>query len=170
MQVAKVGMKELDRHLGKVMAHAQRQPIAVSRRGAPWVWIIPDLIWEHPNPWANLVPEEHPLHVLRERVDAQLRQLSGLMPRVADACDCSLAADVLLRVIVLRQAYGVDSDNYLRELLTYDMLCRWFVGLPHEGERADEAVQAACRVARHPGLVRTVEGLLVGIPFGAIRH
>ncbi|SAI69118.1 Uncharacterised protein [Bordetella ansorpii] len=170
MQVAKVGMKELDRHLGKVMAHAQRQPVAVSRRGAPWVWIVPDLIWEHPNPWANLVPEQHPLHVLRERVDAELRRAPGLLANVADACDSSLAADILLRVIVLRQAYGVDSDNYLRELLTYDMLCRWFVGLPHEGERADEAVDAACLIRLNPLLASAIEHLLAGIPFGAVSH
>lgn len=170
MQVAKVGMKELDRHLGKVMAHAQRQPISVSRRGAPWVWIVPDLIWEHPNPWANLVPQQHPLQVLRERVDAELRRASGLLATVADACDSSLAADILLRVIVLRQAYGVHSDNYLRELLTYDMLCRWFVGLPHEGERADEAVEAACRIRLNPALDSSIEHLLAGIPFGAVSH
>lgn len=165
MQTAKVGMKELDRHLGEILAIAQREPVLVLRRNAPWLCIVPDMIWEHPNPWASMIPADHPVHRLRDHVDARLSPV--LLTQAARHIESGISADIVLRILVLKQVYGIHNDGYLREQLTYDMLCRWFAGLPQECDRVDDAVAAVCALGGLADLDALTRELLDGAPLDA---
>src|SRR5436309_15706742 len=76
------------------------------------------------------VPQEHPLRVIREIVDAVLKELSPEFARLYAANGRpSIGPEKLLRAWLLQVLYTVRSERLLMEQLDYNLLFRWFVGL-----------------------------------------
>lgn len=87
------------------------------------------------------VPKDHPLRVIRAMADEALEVLSpqfeGLHTKSGRP---SLAPDKLLRSLLLQALYSIRSERQLIEQLDYNLLFRWFVGLPVDTPRCDVAV------------------------------
>ena len=77
------------------------------------------------------VPAKHPLRRIREFADVALAQMSaeleGLYSKIGRP---SIAPEQLLRALLLQMLYSVRSERMLVEQLEYNLLFRWFVGLP----------------------------------------
>jgi len=77
-----------------------------------------------------MVPQDHPLRVIRPLVNAALARLSSDFDRLyAPTGRTSIAPEKLLRALLLQAFYTVRSERRLMEQLAYNMLFRWFVGL-----------------------------------------
>ena len=77
------------------------------------------------------VPRGHPLRPVREMVDTILKEMSPRFARLyADVGRPSIAPERLLRALLLQIFYSVRSERLLREQLNYNLLFRWFVGMP----------------------------------------
>lgn len=82
------------------------------------------------------VPEDHPLRPIRAMVDQVLKEMSPQLARLyAKVGRPSIPPERLLRVLLLQIFYSVRSERLLMEQLDYNLLFRWFVGMP-----MDEAV------------------------------
>src|SRR5712664_85514 len=96
------------------------------QQGAMYSYISPE----------ERVPQEHPLRAIREIVDAVLKEMSPEFAGLYAANGRpSIAAEKLLRALLLQVLYTVRSERLLMEQLDYNLLFRWFVGL-----NMDEAV------------------------------
>jgi transposase len=77
------------------------------------------------------VPAQHPLRRIREFADGALAKMSpefeGLYSKIGRP---SIAPEQLLRGLLLQMLYSVRSERMLVEQLEYNLLFRWFVGLP----------------------------------------
>ena len=77
------------------------------------------------------VPAKHPLRRIREFADLALGKMSGefegLYSKIGRP---SIAPEQLLRALLLQMLYSVRSERMLVEQLEYNLLFRWFVGLP----------------------------------------
>ena len=79
----------------------------------------------------DVVPEDHPLRAIRALVDAALEEMSPTLDRLyASAGRPSVAPEYLLRAQLVQILYAIGSERRLCEQLRYDLLLRWFVGLP----------------------------------------
>jgi transposase len=87
------------------------------------------------------VPADHPLRPIRSIVDEALEVLSpefeALYARVGRP---SIAPEKLLRSLLLQAFYSVRSERQLMEQLDYNLLFRWFVGLPMDAAVWDVTV------------------------------
>jgi len=82
------------------------------------------------------VPQDHPLRPIRAMVDQVLKEMSPRFARrYAKVGRPSIAPERLLRALLLQIFYSVRSERLLMEQLDYNLLFRWFVGMP-----MDEAV------------------------------
>lgn len=82
------------------------------------------------------VPEDHPLRRVRRMTEAALQNMSPLFAKLYSPMGRpSIAPERLLRALLLQAFYSVRSERLLMEQLDYNLLFRWFVGLP-----ADDAV------------------------------
>ena len=78
-----------------------------------------------------LVPADHPLRAVRPLVNAALHRLSPRFSQLyASGGRASIAPEKLLRALLLQAFYGVRSERQLMEQVSYNMLFRWFIGLP----------------------------------------
>ena len=88
-----------------------------------------------------MVPQDHPLRVIRPLVNAALARLSSDFDRLyAPTGRTSIAPEKLLRALLLQAFYTVRSERQLMEQLAYNMLFRWFVGLAMDAPVWDVAV------------------------------
>ena len=79
----------------------------------------------------DVVPEDHPLRAIRALVDAALEEMSPTLDRLyASAGRPSVAPEYLLRAQLVQILYAIGSERRLCEQLRYNLLLRWFVGLP----------------------------------------
>jgi transposase len=77
-----------------------------------------------------MVPEDHPLRVIRPLVNAALERLSPKFNEIYSVIGRpSIPPEKLLRALLLQAFFTVRSERQLMEQLTYNMLFRWFVGL-----------------------------------------
>lgn len=77
------------------------------------------------------VPPEHPLRTVRRLVDTALREMNPLFDELyAQGGRPSIPPEYLLRASLLQKLYGIPSERKLCEHLQYNLLFRWFVGLP----------------------------------------
>src|SRR5882762_5870048 len=84
------------------------------------------------------VPAGHPLRRIREFADAALQGLSAEFERLYSKTGRpSIAPEQLLRALLLQMLYSVRSERMLVEQLEYNLLFRWFVGLPLRGHAWD---------------------------------
>jgi len=79
----------------------------------------------------DVVPDEHPLRAIRAMVDAALAKMSPeLAALYASGGRPSIAPEYLLRAQLIQILYAIPSERRLVEELRYNLLLRWFVGLP----------------------------------------
>jgi transposase len=87
------------------------------------------------------VPKEHPLRPIRALVDQVLKEMSPRFARrYAKVGRPSIAPERLLRALLLQLFYSVRSERLLMEQLDYNLLFRWFVGMPRDEEVWDHSV------------------------------
>src|SRR5215831_16750510 len=87
------------------------------------------------------VPADHPLRPIRAMVDDVLRGLSPQFDALyARGGRPSIAPEKLLRALLLQLLYSVRSERQLIEQLDYNLLFRWFVGLPMDAPVWDPTV------------------------------
>lgn len=82
------------------------------------------------------VPAEHPLRAIRTLTDEALTALNARFEELySQAGRPSIPPEHLLRATLLQAFFSVRSERMLMEQIDYNLLFRWFVGLP-----IDEAV------------------------------
>jgi transposase len=87
------------------------------------------------------VPPDHPLRPIREMVDGILKEMSPRFARLyAKVGRPSIAPERLLRALLLQIFYSVRSERLLMEQLDYNLLFRWFVGMPMDERVWNHAV------------------------------
>ncbi|SAL88960.1 transposase, IS4 family protein [Caballeronia arvi] len=89
----------------------------------------------------DFVPADHPLRPVRLLVNDALKRLNSLFNVIyADGGRASIAPEKLLRALLLQVFYSVRSERMLMEQMRYNLLFRWFVGLPIEQAVWDHSV------------------------------
>ena len=79
----------------------------------------------------DVVPDDHPLRAIRVMVDAALEEMSPELEALyASGGRPSVAPEYLLRAQLVQILYAIGSERRLCEQLRYNLLLRWFVGLP----------------------------------------
>jgi transposase len=79
----------------------------------------------------DVVPDDHPLRAIRTMVDAALAAMSPELEALyASRGRPSIAPEYLLRAQLIQILYAIPSERRLVEQLRYNLLLRWFVGLP----------------------------------------
>jgi transposase len=79
----------------------------------------------------DYVPADHPLRVIKALVDPALAALSPRFERLYSRYGRpSIPPEQLLRALLLQVLYTIRSERQLMEHLHYNILYRWFVGLP----------------------------------------
>ena len=79
----------------------------------------------------DVVPGDHPLRAIRAMVDAALEEMSSELEALyAEGGRPSVAPEYLLRAQLVQILYAIPSERRLVEQLRYNLLLRWFVGLP----------------------------------------
>ena len=87
------------------------------------------------------VPQDHPLRQIRPLVDAALTRLSPRFDELYSPIGRpSIPPEYLLRASLLQAFFTIRSERQLMEQLSYNLLFRWFVGLPVEAEVWDVTV------------------------------
>jgi transposase len=76
------------------------------------------------------VPADHPLRAVRRMTDEALAALAPALDTLyATTGRPSIPPEQLLRALLLQALYTVRSERMLIEMLDYNLLFRWFVGL-----------------------------------------
>jgi transposase len=77
------------------------------------------------------VPADHPLRRVRELFNGCLRRMDTHFDELYSPFGReSIPPEKLLRALMLQVLFGIRSERQLIEQLRYNMLYRWFVGLP----------------------------------------
>lgn len=84
------------------------------------------------------VPADHPLRAVRELVREVLKAMDhDLRKLYARAGRPSIPPEQLLSALLLQVFFGVRSERLLMEQMGYNLMYRWFVGLPADGPAWD---------------------------------
>jgi transposase len=81
------------------------------------------------------IPPDHPLRTIKKLTDKALGSLNkrfeGLYSSMGRP---SIAPEMLLRATLLQAFFSIRSERMLMEQISYNLLFRWFVGLPMDAE------------------------------------
>ncbi len=85
----------------------------------------------------DFVPKDHPLRPIRAWLNDALKRMDDVFARMYEA-DAkggrpSIAPEKLVRALLLQVLYSIRSERMVVEQISYNMLFRWFVGLPMDG-------------------------------------
>jgi transposase len=81
------------------------------------------------------IPADHPLRTIRKLTDEVLKALSERFEGLYSSTGRpSIAPEMLLRATLLQAFFSVRSERMLMEQINYNLLFRWFVGLPMDAE------------------------------------
>lgn len=81
------------------------------------------------------VPSDHPLRAIRALTDEALTSLNGRLDAVYSRMGRpSIPPEHLLRATLLQAFFSVRSERMLMEQIDYNLLFRWFVGLPMDAQ------------------------------------
>jgi transposase len=81
------------------------------------------------------IPSDHPLRPIRRLADEALLVLHGRFEGLyASTGRPSIPPEMLLRATLLQAFFSVRSERMLMEQINYNLLFRWFVGLPMDAE------------------------------------
>jgi transposase len=132
------------------------------------------------------VPADHPLRAIRVYADEALRRMSRVFNAMyADGGRQSVPPETLLKSMLLMALYSVRSERLLCEMLEYNLLFRWFLGLGIDEAAFDHSIFSKNRqrllehrvaprflgmiayIARRKGLVSdehfSVDGTLINV-------
>lgn len=77
------------------------------------------------------IPSDHPLRAIRSLADEALAGLNGRFEALYSGTGRpSIPPEMLLRATLLQAFFSVRSERQLMEQIDYNLLFRWFVGLP----------------------------------------
>jgi transposase len=77
------------------------------------------------------IPADHPLRAIRGLADEALSSLNSRFEGLYSSTGRpSIAPEMLLRATLLQAFFSVRSERLLMEQIDYNLLFRWFVGLP----------------------------------------
>jgi len=77
------------------------------------------------------IPADHPLRAVRRMVDEALREMRPVLDSLyAQRGRVSIPPEYLLRAQLVQILFAIPSERRLCEHLEYNLLFRWFVGLP----------------------------------------
>src|SRR4029077_11891188 len=77
------------------------------------------------------IPSDHPLRPIRALADEALGSLNERFEDLYSPMGRpSIAPEILLRATLLQAFFSVRSERLLMEQIDYNLLFRWFVGLP----------------------------------------
>jgi len=111
----------------------------------------------------DVVPDDHPLRAIRAMVDAALLEMRPALDALyARRGRPSIAPEYLLRAQLAQILYAVPSERRLVEQIRYNLLLRWFVGLP-----MDEPVWHATTFTKNRD--RLLNGEVAAAFFRAVR-
>ena len=80
------------------------------------------------------IPADHPLRAVRRLADEALAALNGRFEALYSSMGRpSIPPEMLLRATLLQAFFSVRSERKLMEQINYNLLFRWFVGLPLDG-------------------------------------
>src|SRR5215207_3746057 len=80
------------------------------------------------------IPADHPLRAVRRFADEGLAALNGRFEALYSSMGRpSIPPEMLLRATLLQAFFSVRSERMLMEQINYNLLFRWFVGLPLDG-------------------------------------
>lgn len=81
------------------------------------------------------IPSNHPLRAIRHLVDEALVGLNGRFEALYSGIGRpSIPPEMLLRAMLLQAFFSVRSERHLMEQVDYNLLFRWFVGLPIDAD------------------------------------
>jgi transposase len=81
------------------------------------------------------IPADHPLRAIRGLADEALGSLNKRFDKLYSSTGRpSIAPEMLLRATLLQAFFSVRSERMLVEQISYNLLFRWFVGLPMDAE------------------------------------
>ena len=87
------------------------------------------------------VPSDHPLRSIRAVVDEALEVLSPEFEQLYSKVGRpSIPPEKLLRALLLQAFFSIRSERQMMEQLDYNLLFRWFVGLPMDAAVWDASV------------------------------
>jgi transposase len=132
----------------------------------------------------KVVPDDHPIRRIRKFCDEALGRLSNVFDMMySDLGRPSIAPEKLLKSQILIALYSVRSDELFCQMLGYNLLFRWFLGMDMdeavfdrstfsknrerliENEVGQEFLRAVVEMAREGNLVSsehfTVDGTLI---------
>ena len=93
---------------------------ADSKQGAMFSYVSPEA----------RVPVKHPLRPIRAMISEALAQMDGRFEKLySQTGRPSIAAERLIRGLLLQVLYSIRSERLLIEQFEYDLLFRWLVGL-----------------------------------------
>jgi transposase len=82
----------------------------------------------------DFVPANHPLRPIRIWLNDALKRMDLMFARMyesdAKGGRPSIPPEKLIRALLLQVLYSIRSERMLMEQISYNMLFRWFVGLP----------------------------------------
>ncbi|MER9316637.1 IS5 family transposase [Mesorhizobium sp. M0659] len=82
-------------------------------------------------PLEKRIPLDHPLRAIRQLCDEVLGRLDGRFEALYSGMGRpSIPPEMLLRATLLQAFFSVRSERQLMEQIDYNLLFRWFVGLP----------------------------------------
>jgi transposase len=81
------------------------------------------------------VPRDHPLRAIKALADEALKALNARFDGLYSSMGRpSIPPEMLLRATLLQAFFSVRSERMLMEQIDYNMLFRWFVGLPMDAQ------------------------------------
>lgn len=81
------------------------------------------------------IPSDHPLRPIRQLADEALGALNDRFEGLYSSTGRpSIPPEMLLRATLLQAFFSVRSERMLMEQINYNLLFRWFVGLPMDAE------------------------------------
>src|ERR1043166_1410216 len=81
------------------------------------------------------IPRDHPLRAIRALADEALAALNKRFEALYSTMGRpSIAPEMLLRATLLQAFFSVRSERMLMEQINYNLLFRWFVGLPMDAD------------------------------------
>lgn len=94
----------------------------------------------------NRLSSDHPVRVIKKAADEILARMSPAIDELYSPCGRpSIAPELILRAMLWQAMFSIRSETQLVARLEFDMLARWFVGLPLDLAAWDHSTFSANR-------------------------